>query len=119
MYTIRIGVFETNSSMSHSLTVCTEEAFNEWRHNYLYLANDTFCTKEEVIQEISKYEKPTIDFSKMDNELFDDIAASYEYYSYRSYYRRNFDCPYDFFDKSFTTPKGEKMVAFGVSTYQT
>jgi len=30
MYTIRLGIFETNSSSSHSLTLCTEEEYQKF-----------------------------------------------------------------------------------------
>lgn len=32
---IRLGVYETNSSSTHSLTICSEEEFEQWKNGEL------------------------------------------------------------------------------------
>lgn len=34
--TIRRGVFETNSSSTHTLTVCSEEVYEKWKNGEYY-----------------------------------------------------------------------------------
>lgn len=36
---IRRGVYETNSSSTHSLTMCSEEEFEQWKNGELFLMN--------------------------------------------------------------------------------
>lgn len=49
MRTIRTGVFETNSSSTHSITMCTANEYEKWRKGELYYCdyNEEFVTKEE------------------------------------------------------------------------
>jgi hypothetical protein len=37
MKQIRMGVFETNSSSTHSMTVCTESQYEDWQNGKLLL----------------------------------------------------------------------------------
>lgn len=87
---IRCGVFETNSSMTHSLTICTEKEYNDWMKGKTLF--DCWGKK---------------DFIPVD-EVPED-ADEYDYYTYE-----NFGGDYyESFEKSFTTPSGDRMVAFG------
>ena len=47
---IRPGVFETNSSSTHSLVICTKEQYEKWKNGDLLWNgwDDKFITKEEV-----------------------------------------------------------------------
>lgn len=36
MRKVRIGMFETNSSMVHAITVCTQEEWNEFKNGKLF-----------------------------------------------------------------------------------
>jgi len=49
--TFRNGIFETNSSMTHSLVIGTKEEFDKWRSgDFVYFddwKNPRFITKEE------------------------------------------------------------------------
>jgi len=43
---IRRGVFETNSSSTHSLTMCSEEEFEQWKNGELLFdewGSESFC----------------------------------------------------------------------------
>lgn len=36
MFKIRKGLFETNSSSTHSLTMCSEEDYDKWENGELF-----------------------------------------------------------------------------------
>ena len=68
MIQIRQGVFETNSSSTHSITIASESDFDKWKNGDVYL-NDgwwsssdgsnkdkTFLTKDEAINLLGSYE---------------------------------------------------------------
>ena len=50
MKQIRIGTFETNSSSTHTMVVCTEEEFKKWVAGELLVCNydDDLFTPEKV-----------------------------------------------------------------------
>lgn len=93
MKTVRFGVFETNSSSTHSLNICTEEEFQKWINGETVY--DEY--KEEFIKKPDNYDESELD------------AKTYEDFGDRDY------C--EGFEKHFTTPSGDKMVAFGYYGY--
>ena len=56
MITIRRNTFETNSSSTHSMVICTAEEFEKWANGELYASRweEGFKTKEEVIENLKK-----------------------------------------------------------------
>lgn len=92
---IRRGVFETNSSSVHSLTMCSETDFDKW-------------IKGELV------------WSKWEDELVpitDDVKQSmdngeHEYLTYEQFYDYDY-IDYETFESSYTTPNGENVKAFG------
>ena len=61
---VRQGVFETNSSSTHTLTICTKEDYEDWEHgDKFWLDNDwgklqtskSFVTSEELEELTEKY----------------------------------------------------------------
>lgn len=48
-FTIRRGVFETNSSSTHNITILTEEDYQKWKTNYLDKNSGKVLTKEDII----------------------------------------------------------------------
>ena len=56
---IRIGVFETNSSSTHSLTMCSGDDYKKWEKGEILLNENwnikkQFVTKEEAIQHLKE-----------------------------------------------------------------
>ena len=53
---IRRGVFETNSSSTHSLTMCSEDEYEKWIKGELYFIPDTeeFVNEEEKVKYLQK-----------------------------------------------------------------
>ena len=56
MIKIRRNVFETNSSMTHSLVLMSSEEYNEWELGQLYIhrwsGTKTMMTYDEIIKEL-------------------------------------------------------------------
>lgn len=115
MIQVRQGVFETNSSSTHSITMCTKNEFNEWVDGKIYrndgcwydstsvLKDKDFLTYDEAIELIksSKYYKPM-----KEDENVDDYFKKYEIYSYN-----NWGEYYETDVTNYTTPNGEEIVA--------
>lgn len=122
----RRNVFETNSSSTHSLTMCLKNDYNMWKAGEVYLNENSgwsshspykekqFITKEEAIDILTnnKY-PPETDLTKLDNEDLEDIFRNEEIYTYENYWR---DYLEDYSD-TFTTPNGDTVVAFGQFGY--
>lgn len=110
MKVIRAGVFETNSSSTHSLCICTEEEFDKWKNGELYY--DYYSDKLISLEKIPLEERRLVvlDEDAEENEdLYDEIMDAKD--DYRVYSRENGYL--EWYDRKFTTPSGDKMVAFG------
>ena len=119
---IRCGVFETNSSSTHSLTMMMKNDYKRWRDSGLYLYNggygwdfnkptlNNLYTRDEAVAfaKNNKYYKDVED-DKIDYTIlkdcgfiaWDDVGNEY----LESFYQE------------FTTPSGETIVAFGEYGY--
>ena len=84
---IRKNVFETNSSSVHSLCICTEEEFDAWKKGELY------------------YNYWDDEFTKNSVNGWDEDNQTYEGFFEESWLET--------YEEHFTTPSGDKMVAFG------
>lgn len=98
---IRFGVFETNSSSVHSLTIVTPEEFEKFKAGDLIMFYEELMTKEQALEKALKSPwrtGATIESLEDDGELktFDDYSNEYETY-----------------EKSYTTKSGDEIVAFG------
>jgi len=111
MESIRIGVFETNSSSTHSLTMCSSEDYSRWRKREVYL-NDyhkdlpKFCTKEEAMSYLAK---KGYKFNSDDNDSEDEFLRENDIYTIDNFFRDDMES----FNNEFTTKSGEKIIAFG------
>lgn len=118
--TIRRGVFETNSSSTHSLTICTAEVYDEWcKSETLYMDGDgKLFTYEEVAAEAKKntffIQKGLTDQKKIEEFINDWISDEYKTFNY---YKDRICSDYETFERKFETPNGDKMVAFGYHGY--
>lgn len=86
---IRYGVFETNSSSVHSLTIVSKEEFEKFKKGKLILDrwNDTLV---EVSNETEENEDG-------DYETYDNLGGN----------------EYETFVQNYTTKNGDEIVAFG------
>lgn len=137
MRQIRVGAFETNSSSTHSLIICTEQELNDWvSDKLLYDEYDyKFVDKESLNPDVpiesvkEDYEKTGNRFYKSWDELSDEDRAylidlykknkydspeNWRYSSYKEWYAYS---DLETFTEHFTTPSGDKMVAIGKYGY--
>lgn len=108
---IRRGVFETNSSSTHSITMCSEEEYDKWEKDETLLDefNEQFLTKEEAIKRLKNDEcYKDLDFT--DDDAVDEALRDEGLYTSDRY----FDDEYlESYERTYTTKNGEKVVAFG------
>lgn len=120
---IRRGIFETNSSSTHSITMCMESDYDRWENEGLLLymgwgydknnkpEENHFYTREEAIsfEKTSKYNKDVDwnDRQKVNGLLNDNGFFTYDYFwdDYCEYYET--------YEETMTTPNGENVIAFG------
>lgn len=131
---IRRGVYETNSSSSHSITMCSEEEFEKWKDGKLLF--DSW--KEEFVDVVNlsnnqkedarkEYESKKNEFSKDWKDLSESAKEKYyekyikehdliveECETYNDYMN---DYELESFIDKYTTKNGEKVVAFGKYGY--
>jgi len=91
MKQVRHGVFETNSSSTHSLVICTTEEYKKFENGELLL--DEWGGGKMI--DPSKVENPS------------------GYQTHEEYFSGYLEPFY----QEFTTPSGDKMVAFGQYGY--
>lgn len=122
---IRNSVFETNSSSTHSISLCSYKDYAEWVKGeaYFYESKDIFIKEDEIIPYLASEEYRTVEeLTELKNtnpEKFDSlrredgIYTCEEYFDVDNYYGGYFEG----FTKSFTTVSGDEVVAFGKYGY--
>lgn len=92
MRQVRFGVFETNSSSTHSLVICTQGEYEQFKQGELMY---------------DEYEDKLVPYSS--------LLLQTEKYRYTDYahFGRNLET----YVRNFTTPSGDKMTAFGEYGY--
>ena len=134
MIKIRKGVFETNSSSTHSITMCTKNEYDDWKNGKLYLCiNDYPWTEEEMCiknggfefckfyptEEVKKFLKDhNIKFYSYDMDGGEDEDYSPEkvyFITYDEYseYCYRVTCTCETYVCNYITPNGENVVACG------
>lgn len=124
---IRRGVFETNSSSTHSLTICLKSDYDRWTNGEVYLYKGSgwgypdnskpkkngFYTKEECIAFLQSSKYPPEEDMEWNNE---EVAN--EYFRDNDFYESDYnDDNLEWFEDTFETPSGERVVAFGEYGY--
>ena len=116
MKTIRIGTFETNSSSTHSITMCMESDYEKWKKGEMYWNrwNDELVPKEIVeerfLKENTGVSKEDPDFKdKLEEYLNDDDKTYYTYEEFNDYDYIEYETYVD----KYNTPNGDTVVAFG------
>lgn len=115
---IRRGVFETNSSSTHSITMVSGEDYQKWENGELLFDSDSkvFLTREEAIKVLKDndyFMKNHKDFDFTDEEETDEMLKEYIYcYTYSAYW--DYKCEYyETYTDTYTAKNGEEIVAFG------
>lgn len=76
--TVRTGVWETNSSSIHSLTLCSENEYNKWKDGILL-----YSPENQKFKSVAEVDKDLIYNSETDEEESDMYEL---YYSYNDYW---------------------------------
>ena len=82
---VRRGVFETNSSSTHSLTMCSEEEFEAWKRGEVLFqpyGKKDFVSATELSESDKKkaeedYEENKTEFQKDWNDLSEEAKQKY------------------------------------------
>lgn len=128
---VRRGVFETNSSSTHSLTMCSEEEFEAWKRGEVLFqeyGKENFISANKLSEHDKKmaqedYEANKDDFQKDWNDLSEDAKQKY----YTKYAKENDLIDEDAktyeqymnygdletFVQRYTSKSGDKIIAFG------
>lgn len=134
MRQVRRMTFETNSSSTHSLTMCTKEEYDNWKNGkllfdsyYKKFVPSLELTKTDFEEAEDNYESNKQKYQKNWNQLTKEEQEEYtleyikenrsmdEIVTYQEWLDRN-----DYLDqfyKEYTTKNNEKIVAFGVYGY--
>lgn len=115
---IRRGVFETNSSSVHSLTMCTAEEYRKWENGeVLYWEDkDKFGTREDIIEELKtlrySWSKELYypDTNWEDKDDVNDVFSDERIMTYEEYFDND---DFETFEDRYGTPSGDVVVAFG------
>ena len=122
---IRRGLFETNSSSVHSITITKKSYYDKWTSGEGYLYTGWGCgfgydkptdgkiyTLEEVISFMKKNKYHlNDDFEDMKEDLRDEVFADNSFFSIDEY--NNYCEDFEEFEESYTTESGDKIIAFG------
>ena len=116
---IRRGVFETNSSSVHSLTMCSGEEYQKWVNGKVLFwgERDKFATKEEIIEELKNMryswgnkELCYPDVNWEDEDEVSDVFSDERIKTCEEYFENEW---YETFEDRYTTLSGDEVVAFG------
>lgn len=144
MIQIRHGIFETNSSSTHSLNICTRQEWNDWKEGKL-LYNpyesefiDNYLLSEEKKQtKLREYYDTKVkkdfykDFNNLTKEelsklmmkaiqdkfIFPDLnkLEDNDYFTYDAYWDRNDEL--EGYSEYYTSKSGDEIVIFGEYGY--
>lgn len=121
---IRRGLFESNSSSTHSLTIMPQDKWNEFKttdkwladwDGELYLVDDLI---EEMKEEKEKYHNYYKNVDLNDRQSCIDYLTENDYYTYDTWGEHDtWSYWAETYVEEFETPSGDKMVAVGAYGY--
>lgn len=106
---IRRGLFETNSSSVHSITMCDDDTYKKWESGELLIKrwDKAFITREEIDEQM-KNDGVNLNDEKEVAEYLDEAGVC-DYDRYWDYYSYEFET----YDDEYETKSGEIVHAFG------
>ena len=115
---IRRGVFETNSSSVHSLTMCSRTEWDDWKRGDLWLYKETLLSKSDIIASLKRLQWfNKCNFEAMSDDEWEEFCKDNNIFSWDSYNRYAQRRSFETFDQKYTTLKGEDVCAFGYYGY--
>ena len=114
---IRRGVFETNSSSTHSIVIGTKSEYDKWAAGELFYKDgfsqdkipNGFITKEQAIEHVkskSYYHGELDNIAEMGEKEVYEIFREDDVYGYETW-----GDGYEFEETYYVTPSGEEIVA--------
>ena len=94
---IRRGIFETNSSSVHSLTMCSDDEYSKWRNGEAYY---------------DRWKRKLVDKSEEIESDREKEGRRSGYFTYEEFNDWEY-LEYETFDGEYTTESGETVHAFG------
>ena len=121
---IRRGVFETNSSSTHSLTMCSKSEYDEFEKGNMYIERwgSKLYTKEEMVEkfkQMTDLRTKELKYRGVDwdnNEEFNRVLEETDYVTYDKYWDTVSE-EYETFEDSYTGKDGDTVIAFGYYGY--
>ncbi len=103
---IRRGVFETNSSSVHSLTMCSDDDFQKWKDGEVLFRKweKEFVTIDELKKEFAN----EIDWNNEDE--VEELLSDKRIETYDEFFN---EIDFETFEQEYTTPSGDKVIGFG------
>lgn len=120
MIKVRQGVFETNSSSTHAITMCSKHTYDQWENGLVFFhdwnGDKQWYTFDEMLEYIrNRYDEETAEtirrMKETDPENMAEYIYDYDFYTYKSY--ETFNDSYEHYEDCFTTEGGETVIAFG------
>ena len=117
---VRCGVFETNSSSVHSLTMCSKSEYDEFEKGNMYIERwgSRIYSKEELIEkfkEMRDWRTKELKYSGVDwdnEEEFNRVLEETDFVTGDKYWDIVSE-EYETFEESYIGKNGESVVAFG------
>lgn len=104
MKTIRKGIFETNSSSTHSICICTDEELEAWKNNEIFYDGYEFIKKEKLLEDIYRTE------FESDEDILEELLRKPREFDVDTFDSWGENYETDFTD--YLTPKGEHINIF-------
>lgn len=134
MISIRRNIFETNSSSTHSLTMCSESEYDKWKNGELlyHIYHEKFKTKEQILEDAKNSREEYLEKQKNGETLYcyqeeyaraetnEDllkIELDNKYWKTFDSFWDYVECEYETFEREYTASNGEKIIAFGYYGY--
>lgn len=109
---VRQGVFETNSSSTHAVSVCTLSEWEDYRNGKLWLNMNSLTFLPEYDAKIYNADKITEAKARAERGGWNFDITDYDWELYHSY-DEEVDMCYEWFTEKFTLPNKQEVVAFG------
>lgn len=119
MINIRSGVFETNSSSVHTITICLSSEYKDWQEGKVLL-NKSY---DKAFKFLGTFITPEVALKTLKNNDYINSSCTYEgdsYKIYRTLYSHGIysveaylETDLETYSETYTTPNGEEIIAFG------
>ncbi len=118
----RFGLFETNSSSSHTLTIMSDEEYQKFLSDAKNpdmiwdKDNDRYISVEEVVKRFDRFDSKNVD-EKIVARMSDESKVIYMLEHHWEYCDSEYDCA-DIVTQKIDMPDGTRQWAVSVYTYE-